>query len=98
VIKQKPVTELQIKHFLDQHPHWSVRSGKLHRDYVFADFNQAFAFMTQIAAIAEQMNHHPEWLNVYNHVAVDLITHDAHAITALDLELAIAMEKTFSRT
>jgi len=51
--------------------------------------------MTGVAAIAERLRHHPEWLNVYNRVTIDLVTHDAHAITALDIELATAMEKYF---
>jgi 4a-hydroxytetrahydrobiopterin dehydratase len=95
VTKRLPTSEQQIKKFLDQHSAWSVRDNKLHRDYMFPDFKLAFAFMTHIAAMAEQMNHHPEWLNVYNRVTVDLVTHDAHAITALDIELATAMEKHF---
>lgn len=73
--------------------HWSVVDGKLHREFRFADFVAAFGFMTRAAMIAERMNHHPEWFNVYNKVIVDLTTHDAGGISALDFELAAKMEE-----
>jgi len=69
-------------------PGWSVKDGKLHKSLTFADFAQAFAFMTDVAREAEALNHHPEWFNVYNRVAIDLTTHDAGGITTLDFELA----------
>lgn len=58
------------------------------RSFKFADFKTAFAFMTRVALKAEQMDHHPEWSNVYNKVDVTLTTHDADGVTALDVELA----------
>ena len=58
------------------------------RTFRFADFNEAFGFMTRIALKAEQMNHHPEWFNVWNRVDVTLTTHDAGGVTQLDVELA----------
>jgi 4a-hydroxytetrahydrobiopterin dehydratase len=54
---------------------WTLREGKLHREYKFADFVEAFGFMTSVALVAERMNHHPEWFNVWSTVAVDLTTH-----------------------
>ena len=72
-------------------PGWSLVDGKLQREFRFADFNQAFAFMTRAALLAEQMNHHPEWFNVYSRVRVDLTTHDAGGISELDIEMARAM-------
>lgn len=72
---------------------WSVQQGKLHRDYRFGDFVEAFGFMAAAALIAERMNHHPEWFNVWNSVRVDLTTHDVGGITARDFELAAAMER-----
>jgi 4a-hydroxytetrahydrobiopterin dehydratase len=69
-------------------PGWEIKGGKLHRDFSFKDFVQAFAFMTDVAREAEALGHHPEWFNVYNRVAMDLTTHDAQGITALDFELA----------
>jgi 4a-hydroxytetrahydrobiopterin dehydratase len=74
-------------------PGWKVESGKLRRSLVFPSFREAFAFMTGVALIAEKMNHHPEWSNVYNRVTIDLTTHDAGGITALDVELAEQAEK-----
>jgi len=73
-------------------PAWKIRSGKLHRKYVFADFVSAFGFMSSAALVAQRMNHHPEWFNVWNTVRVDLTTHDAGGLSALDLKLALAME------
>ena len=70
---------------------WSIESGKLHKEFRFADFNEAFGFMSRAALRAEAMNHHPEWFNVYSRVVVDLVTHDAGGITRLDFELALAM-------
>ena len=67
---------------------WSVVNGKLHKDFEFADFNQAFGFMTRAAMEIEKMNHHPEWFNVYNRLSVDLMTHDAGGITQNDINLA----------
>ena len=69
-------------------PGWSVHAGKLHRELTFADFTQAFAFMSDVAREADALDHHPEWFNVYNRVVIDLTTHDAGGITALDFDLA----------
>lgn len=82
---------------LSQLPDWKVKSGKLHREYQFADFVAAFGFMTSAALIAQAMDHHPEWFNVWNKATIDLATHDAKGITALDAELAAAMEKLARR-
>jgi len=71
---------------------WVLRDGKLHKTFVFGDFIQAFGFMTQVALRAQAMNHHPEWFNVFKRVRVDLVTHDAGGITALDFALAHHME------
>ena len=72
---------------------WTLQAGKLHREYRFGDFVEAFGFMAGAALVAERMNHHPEWFNVWNTVRVDLTTHDAGGITAKDFELAQAMEQ-----
>ena len=63
------------------------------RKFVFKDFNEAFGFMTRAALIAEKMDHHPEWFNVYKNVEVTLSTHDAGGLTDLDVKLAEAMNK-----
>ena len=67
---------------------WTVEQGKLHKEYIFADFVEAFSFMTAAALCAERVNHHPEWFNVYRTVRIDLSTHDAGGITMFDVELA----------
>ena len=67
---------------------WELREGKLHKEYKFGNFVQAFGFMTAAALSAEKMDHHPEWFNVYNRVVVDLNTHDVGGISPFDFELA----------
>lgn len=72
---------------------WSAVAGRdaITRTFVFADFQEAFAFMTHAALTAEKMDHHPEWSNVYKTVVVTLTTHDADGVTKRDIELATAM-------
>jgi 4a-hydroxytetrahydrobiopterin dehydratase len=70
---------------------WVIEAGKLHREFQFTDFVAAFGFMTEAALVAEKLNHHPEWFNVYRTVRVDLTTHDADGISVRDFELAAAM-------
>lgn len=73
---------------------WSAVAGRdaVAKTYQFADFSSAFAFMTRIALKAEQMDHHPEWFNVYNKVEVTLSTHDAGGVTDKDVKLAQFMD------
>jgi len=78
----------QISEELKNLPGWSVKEEKLHKDFEFGDFNEAFGFMTRAAMHIEKMNHHPEWFNVYNKLTVDLMTHDAGGITENDINLA----------
>ncbi|MFQ5982291.1 MAG: 4a-hydroxytetrahydrobiopterin dehydratase [Woeseiaceae bacterium] len=85
------LTEAEIEDALTQLEGWTLEGGKLKRDFKFASFVEAFAFMTGAAIEAEKMNHHPEWFNVYNRVNVELVTHDAGGITHLDIELANKM-------
>ena len=82
------LSEEQIKTELQGLQGWSVVNGKLHKDYVFDDFVDAFGFMCRAAIHIEKMNHHPEWFNVYNKISVDLVTHDAGGITQNDIVLA----------
>jgi 4a-hydroxytetrahydrobiopterin dehydratase len=72
---------------------WQVVGGKLHRELRFADFVEAFGFMGSVALVAERMNHHPEWFNVYASVRIDLATHDAGGITEKDFALAAAVDQ-----
>ncbi len=76
-------------------PGWSEVAGRdaIARKFVFKEFNAAFGFMTRAALIAEKLDHHPEWFNVYKTVEVTLATHDAGGVTELDVKLAEAMDK-----
>ena len=73
---------------------WTAVDGReaISKSFKFADFNAAFAFMTQVALSASRLDHHPEWSNVYNRVTVDLSTHDAGGITQKDFDLATLLE------
>jgi 4a-hydroxytetrahydrobiopterin dehydratase len=79
---------------LGQLADWQAVDGRdaITRTFKFKDFNEAFGFMARAALIAEKMDHHPEWFNVYNRVDVTLSTHDAGGLTELDVELAAAMD------
>ena len=78
----------QTQNALRALPGWSLKSGKLHRDFKFSDFSAAFAFMTRVALAAEKRDHHPEWSNVWNRVSIDLVTHESNGITERDIALA----------
>ncbi len=71
---------------------WTVENDKLHKQFEFGSFVRAFSFMTAGALIAEKMDHHPEWCNVYNRVVVDLTTHDIGGISPFDFDLAAAFD------
>ncbi len=75
---------------------WTMLDGKLHQTFVFADFAQAFGFITQVAMKASMMNHHPQWSNVYTTVVIDLITHSEGSVTQLDVELATKISDIFN--
>jgi 4a-hydroxytetrahydrobiopterin dehydratase len=77
---------------------WGVKEGRLSKSFKFANFVKAFGFMTQVAIEAEKMDHHPDWTNVYNQVEINLVTHDAKAITTNDLKLANIIESVFKNT
>lgn len=90
--KVAKLTNAKLTSAVAKLPGWSVKNGKLHRDYKFPDFAHAFGFMATAAPSIEKNNHHPEWANVYNKVAVDLTTHDAGGITQKDVDLAVLLE------
>lgn len=79
---------------------WREVEGReaIARTFTFADFNAAFGWMTRIALVAEKMNHHPEWRNVYHTVEVVLATHSAGGVTALDVDMAKAMNRLAETT
>ena len=74
---------------------WSRAAERdaIQREFVFPDFNRAFAFMTQVALAAEKADHHPEWSNVYNKVRVTLTTHDAGGLSQRDVNMAWAIDR-----
>ena len=76
---------------------WQIIEGKLHKQFEFSGFVEAFGFMTRAALVAERLDHHPKWTNVYTRVEIDLLTHRSGGITSLDFALAAAMEKLANR-
>jgi 4a-hydroxytetrahydrobiopterin dehydratase len=86
--KYKKLSEDELVETVKAMKGWELKNGKLEKSFRFSDFVEAFGFMTRIALEAEKMNHHPEWLNVYNTVTIKLSTHDAGGITDFDTKLA----------
>lgn len=84
---------LDPKHIAEDLPGWSGGDDFITKVFQFKDFAAAFGFMTEIAIVAEAMNHHPQWYNVYNRVDVTLTTHDAGGLTEKDVTLAKRMEQ-----
>ncbi|MFN7950636.1 MAG: 4a-hydroxytetrahydrobiopterin dehydratase [bacterium] len=76
---------------------WSIRDGKLHRAFEFRDFVEAFGFMARVALVAERMDHHPNWSNVYKHVVIDLSTHDVGGLSTRDFRLAAQINDLLAR-
>lgn len=72
---------------------WKVERTFLFREFLFNDFNEAFAFMTKVAILAEKLNHHPNWENVFNKVKIALTTHETSGLTERDFELALEIDK-----
>jgi 4a-hydroxytetrahydrobiopterin dehydratase len=87
------LSDEDVKARLVKLPGWVLEDGKLHREYKFSGFPEAFGFMSTCALVAQKQDHHPEWSNVFDRVVVDLTTHDAGGISALDFALATEMEK-----
>ena len=95
----QPLDSSALQQALSQLPHWTFHPTRpaLERAFVFADFVQAFAFMTEMAIFSEKQNHHPEWSNVYHRVNVTLTTHDAGGISERDVVWALAADAAFAR-
>ena len=87
------LTDAELGAALAALPDWTLRDDGLaiSRRFKFADFSQAFAFMTRVALLAEKVDHHPEWSNVWNRVDVTLTTHDAHGLSERDVMMAKAI-------
>ncbi|NCN27408.1 4a-hydroxytetrahydrobiopterin dehydratase [bacterium] len=99
--RPKALTSNEIVEQISKLSSWELKDTKLHREYVFKNFIEAFSFMSAAALKAEKLDHHPEWFNVYNKVQIDLITHDVEdrdspALSCLDFELARFMEERFT--
>lgn len=82
------LSEEKLEEELSKLSGWSIVNDKLHKEFLFENFNQAFGFMARASMEIEKMNHHPEWFNVYNKITVDLTTHDSGGITKNDINLA----------
>ena len=92
----RKLTDDEINKLLSRMPGWRVVNGKLHKTFECKDFNAAFGNMTRVALVAEAMNHHPEWANVWNRVTFDLVTHSVKGISDLDFVLAEKIEEIFA--
>ena len=91
----KKVSEAEIRTMLSNASGWSVVNGKLHREYACKDFVTAFGNMTRVALVAQAMDHHPEWFNVWNKVVIDLTTHSVKGISDYDFVLAEKISEIF---
>jgi 4a-hydroxytetrahydrobiopterin dehydratase len=92
-MKVSKLSDKEVTTQLQELPRWTLQAGKLHREYKFGGFAEAFGFMSTCALVAQKQDHHPEWFNVFDRVVVDLTTDDAGGISALDFALATEMEK-----
>lgn len=90
-----PLSDSELQNLLPTLDGWTAKQGQnaIHKSFKFKNFSEAWAFMTRIALLAEQMNHHPEWLNIYNRVDITLTTHDAGGVSRRDIEFAAKINK-----
>lgn len=88
----KKLTDIEIQNALLSLEGWKMEKDGITKSFVFQNFKEALASMNKIGEVAEEMNHHPEWFNVYNKLDIRLSTHDANGITQLDIDLAKAIE------
>ena len=86
------LSEAEVRERLGKIPRWEIRTGKLHREFRFASFVEAFGFMTQVALLAERRDHHPDWSNVYDKVVIDLVSHDVGGLSQRDFDLAAGID------
>jgi 4a-hydroxytetrahydrobiopterin dehydratase len=91
----KKMNDAEVQAQLGKTKGWSLLNGKLHREFQCKDFVNAFGNMTRVALVAESMNHHPEWFNVWNKVVIDLNTHSVKGISDLDFALAAKINEIF---
>ncbi len=91
----KKLSEAEVTTLLSKTKGWNLVNGKLHREFACNDFVSAFGNMTRVALVAEAMNHHPEWSNVWNKVVIDLNTHSVKGISDYDFVLAEKISEIF---
>jgi 4a-hydroxytetrahydrobiopterin dehydratase len=91
----KKLSDSEVQAQLGKATGWSLVNGKLHKEFQCKDFVAAFGNMTRVALVAESMNHHPEWFNVWNKVVIDLNTHSVKGISDLDFTLAAKINDIF---
>lgn len=91
----KKLTETEVQERLSTVQGWTLQGGKLHHAFECKDFVATFGNMTRVALVAEAMNHHPEWFNVWNKVVIDLNTHSVDGISELDFKLAGKINEIF---
>ena len=92
----RKLSDAEVSARLSDVPGWAIVEGKLQKTFQFASFVHAFGFMSRVALVAEAMNHHPEWFNVYNRVTIALTTHDASGISPVDFTLATRINELAS--
>ena len=85
----------QLENQLKELEDWNIKNKKLFKAFKFLDFAQAFEFMSLVAILAEAMDHHPEWSNIYNEVEINLVTHSEGGITQLDIDLAKKIDSQY---
>jgi 4a-hydroxytetrahydrobiopterin dehydratase len=90
------LSEAEIEEGMAECPGWERRDNRIVRQFLFANFVEAFGFMSSVALLAERANHHPEWSNVYNRVDIELTTHAAGGLTGRDFSLAAEIDARFS--
>jgi len=89
------LSDIQLEKHLEDLKEWKIKDGKLFKEFKFLDFDKAFEFMSLVAIMAEAMDHHPEWSNVYNKVEINLVTHSEGGITQLDIDLAKQIDSKY---
>ncbi len=95
-MQAKKLSDQEVQQQLASLQGWTLAQGKLHREFTCPDFIAAFGKMTQVALVAQSMDHHPEWLNVYNKVDIDLNTHSVKGLSNLDFQLAAKINDIFA--
>jgi 4a-hydroxytetrahydrobiopterin dehydratase len=95
-ISTQRLSEVEVNSQLVDLPAWTLKYGKLHREYQFQTFALAIGFMVTAAVVIQKKNHHPEWFNIFNRVVVDLTTHDSGGITQMDFDVAALMEQIWA--